>query len=157
MKNLLVAGGAGQFGSRFCQAAAQAGWNCISFDSLVTGDSSRVKFGPLVKVDVRETPRVVLSMKEYAVQHLVHCALTRRQSDTDPILLSTQHMETTLSLLKALREGKGRSLTVLSDEPATRPMLERILADCELAYGLQLRIIHAADDDAISTALNSLA
>lgn len=71
---ILVTGGAGYIGSHFCKAAAQAGHSPVVYDDLSTGHKEFVKWGPLVKGDIRDTNLVAQSLKEHKVDAIVHFA-----------------------------------------------------------------------------------
>lgn len=156
-ESILVAGGAGRLGSRLSELLALKDYQVICFDSLVTGDGNRAVHGPLVKADVRETPRLVRSMKEYAVKRVFHCALRTDSPDVEPGLIYEQHLASVLSLVQALRESGATSLTVLANPGRTTDMIERILKDCASAYGLELRLLVAlSPEEALSGAIATL-
>jgi UDP-glucose 4-epimerase len=151
-KTCLIAGGAGKFGSEVAKAAANLGWQCVSFDDLSSGQSDRVKFGPLVKADVREKARVLRALREYSVRQVFHCALWEDDETKNVEDIYSQHLESILSLVQAMKEAGGGELSVLAAKSRTNEMLTRILADCEAADPqLKLRmIVGVSDIDAIS-------
>lgn len=53
-QDFIVVGGAGYIGSHVCKEIHRAGGRPITFDNLSSGHEHAVKWGPLVKVDVRE-------------------------------------------------------------------------------------------------------
>lgn len=146
-QSVLVIGGAGQFGSRVCEAIAGHGGKPIAFDDLSTGHGDRVKWGPLVKVDVRETPRVVRTLKEYNAREIVHCALVRNVED--PSLLYSQHLESLMSLLKAMQENGGGRLTIVSEGTRDQDLLERIANDTAKVGGFTVRFLTSLADDEV--------
>ena len=71
-KNVIVTGGAGYIGSHACKALYKAGYNPITVDSLCTGWSESVKFGPFEKVnllDKKKLNQVFLKFKPCSVMH----------------------------------------------------------------------------------------
>ena len=52
IKNVIVTGGAGYIGSYACKALFKAGYSPITMDSLHTGWSDSIKFGPFEKVNL---------------------------------------------------------------------------------------------------------
>ncbi len=71
---VLVTGGAGYIGSHACKALAHAGHVPVALDSLVHGHASAVRWGPLVKGDVRDRALVERTMREHRVDSVVHFA-----------------------------------------------------------------------------------
>lgn len=147
---VLIAGGAGQFGSRLADALAAGGTKVVAFDSMVTGLGERIKHGPLVKADLRETPRIVRSLKEYSCSHLFHCALV---ADGEPAALYEQHLTTALSAIQAAKDA-GVPMTLLAPEGSTFGMLERICADCAAAMKLDFAVISWNAPDALARAIS---
>lgn len=148
MSAILIAGGAGEFGSSLAEKVSSSS-RVVSIDLLLQGDSSRVKFGPLVKVDVRETPRVVRAAKENAVTHLFHCAM---KSGGDAAAEIDQHLTTTMSLLQAARELRV-GLTIFAPEGRTFEMISRIVTDCRAAGVADAEVISWSDENALPRAL----
>ncbi len=71
-KNVIVTGGAGYIGSHACKALLKAGYNPITLDSLHTGWSDSVKFGPFEKInllDINKLNEVFLKFKPCSVMH----------------------------------------------------------------------------------------
>jgi UDP-glucose 4-epimerase/UDP-arabinose 4-epimerase len=71
---ILVAGGAGYIGSQTCKALKQAGYLPVTLDNLSTGYEQAVKFGPLVKGDLRDTALVQATVRQYDIQGAIHFA-----------------------------------------------------------------------------------
>ncbi|MBL4929616.1 UDP-glucose 4-epimerase GalE [Fuscibacter oryzae] len=72
MTPILVTGGAGYIGSHACKVLAREGYLPVTFDSLVTGWSQAVKFGPLEQGDLTDRARldeVFARWKPAAVMH----------------------------------------------------------------------------------------
>ena len=71
-RNVIVTGGAGYIGSHACKSLYKAGYNPITIDSLCTGWSESVKFGPFEKVnllDLKKLNEVFLKFKPCSVMH----------------------------------------------------------------------------------------
>ena len=71
-KNVIVTGGAGYIGSHACKALYQVGYNPITVDSLCTGWSDSVKFGPFEKVNLLDQEalnQVFIKYNPYSVMH----------------------------------------------------------------------------------------
>lgn len=71
---ILVTGGAGFIGSHTCKALRSAGFLPVTFDNLSTGHADAVRFGPLVRGDVRDAAAVSAVLKEYAAKAVIHFA-----------------------------------------------------------------------------------
>ena len=71
-KNILVTGGAGYVGSHASKVLYKAGYNPITVDSLSTGWSESVKFGPFEQVDLLDLKKlneVFLKHKPTSIMH----------------------------------------------------------------------------------------
>ncbi len=71
-KNILVTGGAGYVGSHASKVLYKAGYNPITIDSLSTGWSDSVKFGPFEQVDLLDLKKlneVFLKHKPSSIMH----------------------------------------------------------------------------------------
>lgn len=71
---ILVSGGAGFIGSQTCKLLAQAGFLPVTLDSLATGYEAAVKWGPLVKADIRDRAAVQQAVKEHDIKACIHFA-----------------------------------------------------------------------------------
>jgi UDP-arabinose 4-epimerase len=175
MTNILVTGGAGYIGSHTCKALARAGFSPIAYDNLVSGHEWAVKWGPLEKGDILDTERltqVIAAYQPNAVMHFAAFAYVG-ESVQNPAKYFRNNVAGTLSLLDAMRQN-GIHNIVFSSSCATygipdsvpvaegapqRPinpygrsklMVEQILSDYNVAYGLQsvaLRYFNAAGAD----------
>ena len=172
---VLVTGGAGYIGSHACKALARAGLQPVVADNLVYGHDSAVKWGPLEEGDISDRPFLDALFDRYrptAVMHFAAYAYVG-ESVTDPGKYYRNNVGGTLTLLEAMRDHQVRSLVFSStcatyglpsrvpipeDEPqqpinpygASKLMVERILADFDVAHGLKsiaLRYFNAAGAD----------
>jgi UDP-glucose 4-epimerase/UDP-arabinose 4-epimerase len=172
---VLVAGGAGYVGSHTCKSLAQAGFLPIALDNLSTGHAGFVRWGPLVQADLRDTAVIAETIRQYgclAVLHFAAFALVG-ESVTNPAKYYDNNVAGTLSLLAGMREaecdalvfsstcavyGQPARVPIVEDTPpdpvnpygASKLMVERVLADFRLAYGLRsiaLRYFNACGAD----------
>lgn len=175
MKSILVTGGAGYIGSHTCKALARNGYLPITLDNLSTGVSEFVKWGPLVNVDLRNTPTVEQILLEYNVSAVIHFAASAYVSESvqEPAKYYENNIVATHSLLTAMRRSGVSSIVFSSScatygHPAVLPITEaalqfpinpygfsklvseREINDFGLAYGLRsvvLRYFNAAGCD----------
>lgn len=71
---ILVAGGAGYIGSQTCKALSRAGYLPVVLDNLSAGHAEAVKWGPLVKGDLRDKDAVRGAVRRYGVRGVLHFA-----------------------------------------------------------------------------------
>lgn len=71
---ILVTGGAGYIGSHTCKALAAAGARPIVLDDLSTGHADAVRWGPLIRADVRDSAAVARTLADYGVSCVLHFA-----------------------------------------------------------------------------------
>lgn len=140
----MVVGGAGKWGSQVAAALAERGLGVLTVDHLGTGDQNRVRFGPLLKADVRETSRLERAIREYGIEHLFHCALAEGES---PLRTYDEHLGGVLSLLAAAKTQGVRSLTIFSGSTRTEPMIARILEDCARVNGVKCQLVPLGESD----------
>lgn len=172
---VLVTGGAGFIGSHACKWLAKAGAQPVVLDNLSTGHADAVKWGPLVRADVRDRDVVAQALRDHGVQTVMHFAASAYvgQSMQDPALYYDNNVGGMIGLLAACREA-GVTRVVLSSSCATygipdglpiteetpqRPInpygwtkliCEQMLADHARAYGMSyvaLRYFNAAGAD----------
>ncbi|NHQ73446.1 UDP-glucose 4-epimerase GalE [Roseovarius gahaiensis] len=172
---VLVTGGAGFIGAHACKWLAEAGVRPIVLDNLSTGHADAVKWGPLVRADVRDRDAVAKALRDHRVQTVMHFAASAYvgQSMQDPALYYDNNVAGMIGLLAACRDTGVRQV-VLSSSCATygtpdhlpitentpqRPInpygwtkliCEQMLADHARAYGVSyvaLRYFNAAGAD----------
>ena len=173
--NVLVTGGAGYVGAHACKALARAGYTPFVYDNLSTGHESFVRWGALIKGDIRDHAtlrEVILACDIEAVLHFAACAYVG-ESVINPQKYYDNNVVGTLSLLRAMLEtdtstivfssscaiyGEPEQVPIVEDaakQPvnpygASKLMIERVLSDYTRAYGLQsvaLRYFNAAGAD----------
>ncbi|WP_372382092.1 UDP-glucose 4-epimerase GalE [Xanthomonas sp. NCPPB 1068] len=172
MWNVLVCGGAGYIGSHMSQWLADQGHSVTVLDNLSTGHRQAVKWGELIQADLLDEASLapVFAKRTYdVVMHFAAKSLVAASVD-DPLTTYQNNVTGTLNLLAQMRRqdvGKlvfsstaavfGQSPMVLIDEQqpmhpitpygSSKLMVERILADAWMAYGLSsvsLRYFNAA-------------
>lgn len=103
MQNVLVTGGAGYIGSHACKALRQAGFNPVTYDSLITGWADAVKFGPLVQGDLTDREKLDAVFAEYKPVAVMHFAALSQvgESMSDPGKYWHNNVTGSLSLIEA--------------------------------------------------------
>lgn len=175
MQNILVTGGAGYIGSHTCKALARAGYVPITYDNLGRGHEWAVKWGPLERGDLLDRDRLAETISKHKPVAVIHFAALAYvgESVEDPAKYYLNNVAGTLNLLDEMRNTGIKALVFSSTcatygIPSTTPiteqapqnpinpygasklMIERLLADYEVAYGLRsvaLRYFNAAGAD----------
>ncbi len=176
MDNVLVTGGAGYIGSHACKALASAGYNPVVFDNLDTGHPDLVKWGPLVKGDLRNREALIAVMEKYSPVAVLHFAAHAcvAESLADPGKYYDNNVHGSLVLLEAMQAvklnkivfsgscacyGTPETLPVFENAPQnpvspygrTKWIVEQLIRDFEAANGtgwVSLRYFNAAGADA---------
>ena len=151
VESILVAGGAGYVGSHACKALSQAGYQPVVLDSLRTGHADAVKWGPLIKADIRDKEAVRAAVREYGVTSAMHFAASSLvgESVVKPELYYDINVVATLSFLEALTEEKIEQI-VFSSSAAVYGAAEADLIpesyplDPTNPYGETKRVIEGA-------------
>ena len=172
---ILVIGGAGYVGSHACKALGLGGFEPVVFDNLSSGHADAVKWGPLEIGDMLDPDRLDAVFRKYKPELVMHFAAFAYvgESVTDPAKYYRNNVVGTLSLLDAMRRngvdsivfsstcatyGVPESLPITELTPQrpinpygfTKLVIERALADYEVAYGLRwaaMRYFNAAGCD----------
>ena len=102
--NILVTGGAGYIGSHTAKALARCGHHPVVIDDLSTGHAHNVKWGPLLRANISDTPSVRRALREYQIEAVVHFAGSALvgESATEPLAYFQNNVGATLSLLQAM-------------------------------------------------------
>ncbi|WP_371223201.1 UDP-glucose 4-epimerase GalE [Roseovarius sp. 2305UL8-3] len=177
MKNkpILVTGGAGYIGSHVCKHLSLSGYMPVVIDNLSEGHETAVKWGPLIKADVRDTATVTSVMKAYDTKSVMHFAASAYvgESVKDPIAYYDNNVTGMVSLLRSCRDadvtgiilssscatyGTPETVPISEETPqhpvnpygTTKLVCERMLRDVETAHGIRyaaLRYFNAAGAD----------
>jgi len=176
--NILVAGGAGYIGAHACKALSKAGYTPVTYDNLVYGHRSSVKWGPFEEGDISDRQRldaVMIRHKPEAVMHFAAYAYVG-ESVENPGKYYRNNVAGTLTLLEAMRDhgiiniifsstcatyGVPATIPIPEEHPQnpinpygfSKLVSEHMLKDFASAHGLQfisLRYFNAsgADPDA---------
>ncbi len=174
-KKILITGGAGYVGSHCCKAFAEAGWNVTVFDNLSRGWRGFVKWGELIKGDVRDSDAIRKALKQVKPDAVVHfAALTYvGESMETPGLYFENNVAGSANLLWAMHEadvgqivfsstcavyGNPVELPITEDHPLqpispygwSKLFVEQMLQKFDEAYGIKsvsLRYFNAAGAD----------
>ena len=172
---VLVTGGAGYVGAHACKALARAGYLPITYDNLSTGHESFVRWGPLVKGDIRDYATLRDAIIEHEVTSVLHFAACAYVGEfvINPQKYYDNNVVGTLSLLRAMLDtdiaaivfssscaiyGEPEQMPITESCPkqpvnpygASKLLIERVLMDYVRAYGIQyvaLRYFNAAGAD----------
>jgi UDP-glucose 4-epimerase len=172
---VLVTGGAGYIGSHMVKLLAERGDEVTVLDDLSTGHADAVRGGRFVEGDIADVPNTSRLLKDGGIEAVVHfaaCSLVG-ESVADPLKYYTRNVGGTAALLSAMRQasvekivfsstaavyGDPQRLPIDEAHPtqpvnpygSTKLAIERMLAECGNAYGLQsvtLRYFNAAGAD----------
>jgi UDP-glucose-4-epimerase GalE len=151
MESVLVAGGAGYVGSHACKALSKAGYLPVTLDSLRTGHADAVKWGPLIKADIRDQAAVRAAVREHKVTSVMHFAAASLvgESVVKPEIYYDNNVVATLAFLDAL-VAEGLKHIVFSSTAAVYGAIDvdLITEDSPLIptnpYGETKRVIEGA-------------
>ncbi|MFW5837989.1 MAG: UDP-glucose 4-epimerase GalE [Desulfovibrionaceae bacterium] len=169
---VLVTGGAGYIGSHACKALAQAGHIPVTLDNMSLGHAWAVRFGPLVRGDLRDEDALDQAFRWYAPDAVMHFAGLSNvaESVVRPAAYYDNNVGGAQALLEAMRRHGCKSIIFSStcatyglpqaapmpdDHPQapinpygrTKLMVERLLAHYEESFGVNhvaLRYFNAA-------------
>lgn len=115
-QKVLVTGGAGYIGAHTCKALREQGYMPIVFDNLSSGYEQAVRWGPLVRGDIRDTAAVRAAIERYEVTAVIHFAslIEVGRSMSRPDIFYDTNVVGTLRLLDALQDTAVRRLVFSS-------------------------------------------
>ena len=175
-RDFIVAGGAGYIGSHVCKMISDQGGNPITFDNLSAGHAHAVKWGPLVKVDLRDRGATQNAFSAYShVKTVIHLASSIEVGlgETNPAEFYDNNVSAALNLLIAMQKtkadrlifsstcatyGETQNMPLLETEPQypvsvygrTKLAIEHMIESFHKAYGLNyvtLRYFNASGAD----------
>lgn len=169
---ILITGGAGYIGSHTARELKDQGRDIVIYDNLSRGHRQAVEGMPLVVGDLMDTDILAKTIEEYNVDSVIHFAAESQvgESMADPQKYYINNVSGTLNLLKVMKEKNVNKIVFSStaatygeperipiDEESsknptsvygrTKLMMEQILEDYDMAYGLKyvaLRYFNAA-------------
>lgn len=175
LPNILVVGGAGFIGSHVSNMLSREGYRPIIFDNLSTGKIEAVAQHTFVQGDLANPQDLDHVFKTYPITAVMHFAafIAVGESSTDPLKYYLNNVAYTLNLLEAMRKHKVQTIIFsssaaifgnptivpmpenhpcqpISPYGQTKLMVEKILEDCDKAYGIKsscLRYFNAAGGD----------
>lgn len=175
LQRILIAGGAGYIGSHAAKAVRLAGLEPIVLDDLSSGHEHAVRWGPLVRADIRNADGVRAAIREYKPDAVMQFAarIEVGEGEKDPAHFYDNNVAGTLNLVRVMLEegvknlvfsstcaiyGDPERLPLTEDLPKkpvsvygrTKLMCEQILEDISKAHGLNfaaLRYFNAAGAD----------
>ena len=171
----MVTGGAGYIGSHACKALSRSGYLPVTYDNLVFGHEWAVKWGPLERGDIADRARledVLACHRPNAIMHFAAFAHVG-ESVNDPGKYYRNNLVGSLTLLEAARDqaigrivfsstcatygipdripiDEGVTQDPINPYGASKLMVERVLADFDVAHGLRsiaLRYFNASGAD----------
>lgn len=124
---VLVVGGAGYIGSHICKALAARGDEPIVFDNLSAGHAHAVKWGPLVRGDVRCRDDIDVAFRKYRPDAVMHFAANIEvgEGEREPLAFWNNNVGGVISLLDAMDRADCNKL-VFSSTCATYGMPDRL-------------------------------
>ena len=172
---ILIVGGAGYIGSHINKELNKQGYKTVVFDSLVKGHKEAVKWGDFFEGDLGNVDDIREVFKKYQIEAVLHFAafIEVGESVKDPQKYYQNNVKNTLNLFQVMLENNVKKI-IFSSTAATfgnpqytpidekhpqipinpygqaKLMVEKILADYDLAYGLKyvaLRYFNACGAD----------
>jgi len=172
---ILIVGGAGYIGSHINKELTKQGYKTVIFDSLVKGHKEAVKWGDFFQGDLANIEDIRGVFKKYPIEAVLHFAafIEVGESVKDPQKYYQNNVKNTLNLFQVMLENDVKKI-IFSSTAATfgnpqyvpidekhpqipinpygqaKLMVEKILADYDLAYGLKyvaLRYFNACGAD----------
>ncbi len=139
---VLVTGGAGYIGAHACKALAQAGYLPVAYDDLSLGHGEHVKWGPLVRADIRDRAAIEAALKAHQAIAVIHFAALSAvgESMAEPARYYDTNVRGTMALLDAMTAAKVPHLVFSSTaavygEPETLPIAENARLEPVNVYG----------------------
>lgn len=116
MNKIIVTGGAGYIGSHTCKLLKQKGYDPITIDNLSTGHSSFVKWGELIKLDIKETDKLIDILKKINPAAIIHFAASSYvgESMVNPTKYYHNNVAGTISLLEAMQNNGLKNIVFSS-------------------------------------------
>ena len=159
---ILITGGAGYIGSHCTLDLIRAGYDCVVLDNLSYGHKEALQTKNFCKVDLSNIDEIKEVFKKYPIEAVIHFAAFAYvgESVENPQKYYYNNVVNTLNLLNVMLEnnvkkivfsstcatyGNPKYVPINEKHPqnpinpygATKLMIERILQDYDVAYGLK--------------------
>ena len=174
-KNILVVGGAGYIGAHMVRQLTHAGCGVVILDNLSTGNRKLLQGGAFIQGNHGDADLLDRLFSEQAFDAVMHFAAFSQVGESmhQPLAYYRNNLAETVALLDAMVRydvkrfifsstaavyGEPVAIPITEDHPCaptnpygnTKLAVERMLADCDAAYGLKytaLRYFNAAGAD----------
>jgi len=142
-RDFIVVGGGGYIGAHVCKTIAACGGRAVVFDNFQAGHEHAVKWGPLVKVDLRDRSALLAAFELYPnVKTVIHLASSIEvgEGEKAPEEFYENNVSGALNLLIAMRKvGADRlifsSTCATYGETQNMPLLESEIQNPFSVYG----------------------
>lgn len=141
-EGVLVTGGAGFIGSHTCKHLALAGYRPVVLDNLSVGHVSSVKWGPLVRADVRDSAAVTNALRDYEINTVMHFAASAYvgESVDRPLAYYDNNVSGMIAVLQASKAAGVKHFVFSSScatygAPVRQPISEGALQAPTNPYG----------------------
>jgi UDP-glucose-4-epimerase GalE len=148
MVKILVVGGAGYIGAHVCKALAARGDTPVVFDNLSSGHEHAVKWGPLVRGDIRSPADLDGAFAEHAPDAVMHFAANIEvgEGEKQPLRFWDNNVGGVISLLAAMKRAGVKPLVFSSTcavygEPDQVPITEAETCEPVSVYGRTKRAV----------------
>ena len=148
MANILVVGGAGYIGAHVCKALAARGDVPVVFDNLSSGHEHAVRWGPLVKGDLRSAEDLDRAFAEHAPAGVMHFAANIEVGEGQrfPLRFWENNVAGVVTLLTAMARAGVKPIVFSSTcavygEPEIVPITERESCKPVSVYGRTKRAV----------------
>ena len=174
-KKILVVGGAGYIGAHMVRQLVNARYDVVVLDNLSTGSRKLVQGGEFIQGNLGDSDLLDRLFADHAFDAVMHFAAFSQVGESmhQPLLYYRNNLAETVALLDAMVRhdvkrfifsstaavyGEPVAIPIAEDHPCaptnpygnTKLAVERMLADCDAAYGLKytaLRYFNAAGAD----------
>lgn len=172
---ILIVGGAGYIGAHVNKLLNESGYETVILDNLSHGHKEAVQWGTLCECDIKDIDSIEKIFEEYDITAVMHFSsfIEVGESVSNPMKYYQNNVVNTLNLLNTMIKydvkkfifsstcatyGVPQKIPLTEDHPQnpinpygwTKLMVERILKDYDVAYGLKsiiLRYFNASGAD----------
>lgn len=148
MATILVVGGAGYIGAHVCKALAARGDTPVVFDNLSSGHEHAVKWGPLVRGDIRSSADLDAAFAAHAPDGVMHFAANIEVGEGQlfPLKFWENNVAGVVNLLSAMERAGVKPLVFSSTcavygEPEIVPITEAESCKPVSVYGQTKRAV----------------